>query len=251
MSAILSINADIQFLKPTSGIPVIQRNMKSTFFAAIILAFSSISAVQARPAETSDALNSPQSKPRDVLSLDSRDPDSIFADLLPKDIEESVAPTIQDRSNNYAADVDGIEKRESAGLFWGPKEIGNLKLYLTKPHMGWAGPKFPNANHVNFHVDKKSSRPGKWDSVVNLHIVKYTHGGKGFCLYAYDSVTKKVVFDNCFDSFGPAIAKCVSAIKDFVDTLLRNADWIASIIIIGALVVALASCLTGLAVVAV
>jgi len=142
-----------------------------------------------------------------------------------------------------------LEERDSAGLAWGPVNIGNLKLYLTNPHNGYAGPKFPNANHVNFHVDKKAPR-NTYTEVVNMHIVRYDSSGK-ICLYAWDSVTKKVVFDNCFDNFANAAEKCVSAVKDFVDTLLREADFIASIAIIAALVVALAAAISGLAVVAV
>lgn len=142
-----------------------------------------------------------------------------------------------------------LQERDSAGLAWGPIEIGNLKLYLTKPHNGYAGPKFPNANHVNFHVDKKAPK-NSYTEVVNMHIVKYGSSGK-ICLYAWDSVTKKVVFDNCFDNFATAAEKCVSAVKDFVDALLREADFLASIAIIAALVIALAAALSGLAVVAV
>lgn len=126
--------------------------------------------------------------------------------------------------------------------------IGNLKLYLTKPHDGYAGPKFPDANHVNFHVDKQAPK-NTYTSVVNLHIVKYTSHGK-FCLYAWDSVTKKTVFDSCFDDIFTAIAECVSAAKNFVDDLLRNADFFAAIFIIAALIVALTAALTSLGAVA-
>ena len=114
--------------------------------------------------------------------------------------------------------------------------------------MGYAGPKFPNANHVNFHVDKEAGN-NKYTSVVNMHIVKYTSHGK-FCLYAWDSVTKKTVFDNCFDDFLPAIKEAVSAIKNFVDSLLKNANIFAAIIIIAALVIALEAALVSLGAVA-
>lgn len=140
-----------------------------------------------------------------------------------------------------------LQKRQ-AGLFWGPVYIGNLKLYLTNPHDGYAGPKFPNANHVNFHVDKQAPR-NSYTEVVNLHIVKYTSQGKS-CLYAWDSVTKKTVFDNCFDDFSTAIAAGVSAAKKFVDALLQAADFIAAIAIIAALAIALAAALASLGAVA-
>ena len=138
--------------------------------------------------------------------------------------------------------------KRQAGLFWGPIYIGNLKLYLTNSHSGYAGPKFPNAAHVNFHVDKQAAK-GKYTAVVNMHIVKYTKAGK-FCLYAWDSVTKKTVFDKCFDGVVPAISACVSAIKNTVDEIIKAANFIAAIAIIAALVFALTAALTGLAVVA-
>jgi hypothetical protein len=186
----------------------------------------------------SDLENNPYLQERDPAALTLRDLTSTLDNETRQVIAELVPDADALKDNPY------LQVRQSAGLFWGPKHIGNLKLSLTNPHMGWAGPKFPMANHVNFHVDKKAPR-NKWDEVVNMHIVKYTRGGK-FCLYSYDSVTKKVVFDNCFDSMLPAIKKCVEAVKDFVDTLLKNANWIASIAIIAALVVVLVAVLTSL-----
>ena len=58
-------------------------------------------------------------------------------------------------SSRNNVDPQDLEKRQ-AGLAWGPVYIGNLKLSLTNPHDGYAGPKFPYANHVNFHVDKQA-----------------------------------------------------------------------------------------------
>ena len=144
----------------------------------------------------------------------------------------------------------GVLFRRSAGLYWGPVNIGNLKLYLTNPHMGYAGPKFPDANHVNFHVDKSGPR-NSWDSVVNLHIVKYSQGGEKECLYIWDSVTDTVVFDECFDHFTTAIEKSVEAVKNFVDTLLKNANFFASFVIIVAIGIALIACLSSLGAVAI
>ncbi|KAI4209001.1 MAG: hypothetical protein LQ351_008023 [Letrouitia transgressa] len=148
-----------------------------------------------------------------------------------------------------------LPKRQ-AGLAWGPVYIGNLKLTLTNPHDGYAGPKFPMANHVNFHVDRQDPGPrGTYSPVVNLHIVKYAPGGAtdvgGNCLYVWDSVTGATVFDNCFDEFGDAIAEGVAAIKAFVDTLLQNADAIAYVAVLAALAAALVAAIGGLAAVAV
>lgn len=71
-----------------------------------------------------------------------------------------------------------------------------------------------------------------------------------FVQYAWDSVTKKTVFDSCFDDFGTAIAEAVNAAKNFVDALLWAADFIAAIAIIAALIVALKLALTSLGAVA-
>jgi hypothetical protein len=180
-----------------------------------------LSALEKRLAEPVTPSNSPFD---DTTTLDKRATESM--DLLPE---------------------FNLLKRQ-AGLFWGPVYIGNLKLYLTNSHSGYAGPKFPNAAHVNFHVDKEAAK-GKYTAVVNMHIVKYSKAGK-FCLYAWDSVTKKTVFDKCFDGVVPAISACVSAIKNTVDEIIKAANFIAAIAIIAALVFALTAALTGLAVVA-
>ena len=187
-----------------------------------------------------------------VLSAPSESP--TLNTIEKRDIKEREAiaqpvprPLFQDDQSYVHHDV---LKRASAELYWGPVYIGNLKLSLTNPHEGYAGPKFPWANHVNFHVDKKDDGPrGTYSAVVNLHIVKYTNGDSQ-CLYAWDSVTKKVVFDKCFDDFAEAIPEAVGAIKDFVHDLLKDANFWASIVIIGALVVALAACLASLGAVA-
>jgi hypothetical protein len=238
---------------------------------AILLAFSGfVSVGTMAPTREFDVL-----VPRNIFSSLDADAKSIVDELVPADSDLESNPylakreagplTLRDVTSALDAetraaiaeivgDADTLKdnpylaKRESAKLYWGPVYIGNLKLTLTNPHVGYAGPRFPNANHVNFHVDKKAPK-NKWTAVVNMHIVKYTRGGK-FCLYSWDSVTSKVVFDNCFDSLLPAIKKCVEAIKDFVDTLLKNANWIASIAIIAALVVVLVAALTSLGAVA-
>jgi len=155
----------------------------------------------------------------------------------------------KDLDTSAPESAHALQNRQSAGLAWGPVSIGNLKLSLTNPHDGYAGPKFPNANHVNFHVDKQAPR-NSWDEVVNMHIVKYTFSGQP-CLYAWDSVTKQVAFDSCFDDFSTAIGEAVTSVKDFVDALLQAADFIAAVAIIAALAIALVAALGSLGVVAV
>ena len=177
------------------------------------------------------------SMPTDITTLDSSKNNERYV--------EKREPFTQPIGSDMVASTD-LAKRAAAGLAWGPVYIGNLKLTLTNPHDGYAGPKFPNANHVNFHVDKKTPNLlNRYNTpVVNLHIVKYTRGASD-CLYAWDSVTGKTVYDQCSDNFSNAAASAVAAIKSFVDTLLVNADAIAAVAVIAALGVALIAVLAG------
>lgn len=54
------------------------------------------------------------------------------------------------------------------------------------------------------------------------------------------------MFDSCFDNFGEAIKEGVKAAKGFVEELLKAANWLASFVIIAALVIALGIALTSL-----
>jgi hypothetical protein len=157
---------------------------------------------------------------------------------------------VRKRTTDTTLSSAAVERRQ-AGLAWGPVYVGNLKLTLTNPHPGYAGPKFPNATHVNFHVDRNLGDPrNTYVAVVNMHIVKYSTTGSNTCLYAWDSVTRTTVFDNCFDDWSTVLSEAVDAIKGFVDTLLKNADLVASIAVLAALGVALVLALGSLSVVA-
>jgi hypothetical protein len=218
----------LSFLKNQRGV------LKLLIF--FVLTFSCLSLVVAAPTD-SEVVSLPNDEKGEAITTDQGGLSHFHNTVLLGKSEDILVPNL---------DLD-LRKRE-AGLAWGPVYIGNLKLYLTNPHDGYAGPKFPNANHINFHVDKQAPK-NSYTAVVNLHIVKYTSDGR-FCLYAWDSVTKKTVFDNCFDNIVSAIAECVDAAKNFVDDLLRAADFIAAIFIIAALVVALTTALAGLGAVA-
>jgi hypothetical protein len=215
-----------------------KRGGASKLLLFFLLTLSCLSSVAAAPTD-SEAVNLSDTEKRDTAGVEERRLPQSYDALLPKEIENMVVPK----------SVDYDLQQRSAGLFWGPVYIGNLKLSLTNPHIGYAGPKFPKASHVNFHVDKEAAK-NSYEEVVNLHIVKYSSGEKS-CLYMWDSVTKTTIFDNCFNDFTKAIPEAVQAAKNFVDSLLRNADFIASVVIIGALVVALAAALASLGVVAV
>jgi hypothetical protein len=58
------------------------------------------------------------------------------------------------------------------------------------------------------------------------------------------------MFDKCFDDIVPAIAACVSAIKNTVDGILKAADFIAALAVIAVLVVVMTAALGSLAAVA-
>jgi len=129
----------------------------------------------------------------------------------------------------------------SAGLRWGPYEVGPLKLYITNPHTGYAGPKFGVAPHINVHVDRKAER-NKYKEVVNLHVVKYTKGGKQ-CLYMWDSKSGKTVFDKCFDNYKDAAKDAVKTAKEVVDAVMEGVGFVAKIAAMVALGVALLAAL--------
>src|SRR5437762_131614 len=142
------------------------RNLK--LLIVFILVFSCLSLVVAAPMN-SEVVSLPNNEKREVIPIEQGALSHSHNAILPEESEDVLVSK---------PDHD-LQKRQ-AGLAWGPVYIGNLKLYLTNPHDGYAGPKFPNANHVNFHVDKQAPR-NSYTEVVNLHIVKYTSHGK-FCL---------------------------------------------------------------------
>lgn len=130
------------------------------------------------------------------------------------------------------SDDEAIEP-QSAGLAWGPVTVGNIKLSITNPHTGYV-PGLGNAEHINFHADNvKTKKP-----ILNYHIVKYT-SGTSTCLYVYDSVSKKVVFNNCFKSWTDAVGAVVESVKSAVSAVLSEADWLATIAIWGVVIVVL------------
>lgn len=124
----------------------------------------------------------------------------------------------------------------SAGLYWGPTNVGNLKLYLTNAHFGYAGPKVGHVNHTNFHVDRLSGHG--FVPVANFHITKYQRGSTN-CTYVWDSESRRVIFDACNDTWRQVASQAAEAMRDFVRTLVDNSDWLAFLIIVGVLMAVL------------
>lgn len=132
--------------------------------------------------------------------------------------------------------VEDEDVTKSAGLAWGPVTIGNVKLYMTNPHTGIV-PGFGNTavSHINFHADNtKTGKP-----IINYHIVKYSSGDSE-CLYVYDSVAKKEVFNNCFKNWTDAAGAVIESVKSALSAILSEADFIASALIWAAVIVVLA-----------
>lgn len=123
----------------------------------------------------------------------------------------------------YTEDQNDLLKRQDrgAGLAWGPEYWGQLKAYLTNPHTGYGGPKFPSAIHENFHVDRKSGR--KYNEVANLHIVPYGPS----CVYVWESKSGKTVMDRCFGNWPTATARAVEEVQDFLKGVVKVADLVA------------------------
>lgn len=145
-------------------------------------------------------------------------------------------------------------QKRQAGLSVGPLYIGNLKVSLTNPHFGWAGPAYPGIIHVNLHVDKEGPPPKKaYVPVFNLHIVYDNSTPDHPCLYIYDSVTKTVLIHSCFNDFSDLQAAAQAAVStgDFLKELLDAADLTASVVIVAALAAAVVVAMGSLAAVAV
>ena len=152
-------------------------------------------------------------------------------------VGENVNETVNDVLNKVIDDSfnsDGKVSLQSAGLAWGPVKVGNLELKITNPHTGYV-PGMGNVNHINFHIAKTSN--GR--DIANYHIVKYSSGNSS-CLYVYESVSKKVVIDNCYKNWTSAVGDIVAAAKNVVQAALSEADWLATIAIWGVIIVVIA-----------
>lgn len=142
---------------------------------------------------------------------------------------------INNAETEIATALSETDTTRSAGLAWGPVTVGNVKLYMTNVHTG-AVPGFSGSvSHVNFHAD--NVKTGK--AIVNYHIVKYSSGNSD-CLYVYDSVSKKVIINQCFGGWTDAAAAVVEAVKSAVQAVLSEADWLATLAIWAVVVVVVA-----------
>lgn len=187
-------------------------------FMLIVSMLMSIS-VKTLAAETPKVLSNINSYSSDIFLPVEENIKKMANDILNKDISDSFS-------------CDGKISLNSAGLAWGPVKIGNLELKITNPHNGYV---LGNVNHINFHITKTSN--GR--DIANYHVVKYSLGNSS-CLYVYESVTKKVVIDNCYKNWIAAVDDFVDVAKNAAQAALSEADWIATIAIWGTIIVVIA-----------
>ena len=82
-----------------------------------------------------------------------------------------------------------------------------------------------------------------------MHIVNYGPAGDddgSVCIWAWDPVTKMLVLDECADESLAVMRKCAQAVKDFVDALVKNTNFVVR----ATMTVALAALLAALTVLA-
>lgn len=116
------------------------------------------------------------------------------------------------------------------GLLFGPIKIGNLKLSITNPHVGYAGPKVGRTDHINYHIDVLAGY--RYKLAANYHIAAYPRGEK-WCAYVWESVSRRVVFDGCSDNWSRAARGAMSAIRSFTKAHIDNGNWIVKLAVWG------------------
>ncbi len=131
-------------------------------------------------------------------------------------------------------DTSVAAQTKSAGLAWGPVKIGNIEMKIVNPHVGAVGP-YGNVNHINFHI--KNTDTGK--DIANYHIFKATSNGKE-CLIVWDSVTSKTVFRNCSGNWTSQVQAFLEVVKSALSAVMDQANLLATIAILGTLVVVIA-----------
>lgn len=137
-----------------------------------------------------------------------------------------------------------------AGLYWGPIDVAGVRVYMTNPHEGYAGPKVGYATHVNLHVEYTKS--GSYADLANLHVTRYTSGGK-MCMYVWDRIPSRtgvVVYDQCKDDWNSVTSAAAEQARTYVNSLgkvtLPVVQYVALIGIMMLAIVALLALLSAL-----
>lgn len=86
-------------------------------------------------------------------------------------LENATETAIEDLSD--ASNLAAVSR--SAGLAWGPVTIGNVKLYITNPHLGYVPGLNIRCSHVNLHADNTTTKK----PIFNFHRAGHSRTGAG------------------------------------------------------------------------
>lgn len=147
----------------------------------------------------------------------------------------TVSASAADTAPSNSQDSNITLASGSAGLYWGPIQVGNIKFALTNPHSHKVGP-YGIVEHVNLHVTDTT----KDKDIANYHIFKAVLANGKECMIVWDSITKTEVFRHCDDNnWTNAVTEFVSLVGDTVSTVLDHADFLATVVIGGLIIVAI------------
>lgn len=134
-----------------------------------------------------------------------------------------------------AMEATTLAEPKSAGLAWGPFNIGNIELKVVKPHMGSVGP-YGRIEHINFEIRNTETR----QMIANYHIFKALFENGQECFIVWDSVTQATVFRHCdSNNWTNAVTEFVDLVIDALSEVLSQADLLATIAIGAVIVVVL------------
>ena len=123
----------------------------------------------------------------------------------------------------------------SAGLAWGPVIVGNIQFSMTNPHKGNVGP-YGWIEHINLHIRNVKTKK----EIANYHLFKGINQEGRECFIAWDSVTKTTVFQHCDnDGWTNAVTEFAKFVQGAVSDVLDQADFWATVVIGGLLIVAI------------
>ena len=136
-------------------------------------------------------------------------------------------------SENAAIAVQ-VEPR-SAGLAWGPFNIGNIELKVVNPHTGLVGP-YGYIEHINFEIRNTETK----ELIANYHIFKAQFEDGRECFVVWDSVTQATVFQHCDNNnWTNAVTEFVDLVIGALSDVLSEADLFATIAIGAVIIVVL------------
>lgn len=115
-----------------------------------------------------------------------------------------------------------------AGVLFGPITVGNLKIAITNPHIGHAGPKVGRTLHINYLMWMKAG--SGFRTVANYHISAYARPNK-LCVYVWESKSDSTIYDSCSDDFNRAARQAMEAIRRFTMKHIEYGNWLVRLAI--------------------